>query len=143
MFVKQPSEPNHCMLKEARHHLLREKRKAKQRWQFTYAEKCQKADFAINPKEAWSMVFKLMEGFQKHHKTYMPRNFKSKNGIEAKSDEENTQILNSHFRSLFNSEVETDPTILEKLPQYEVARELDSVPTRNEITNESKTYSAS
>ncbi len=31
-----------------------------------------------NPKEGWSMVFKLMEGFQSHHKTFIPKNFKNK-----------------------------------------------------------------
>jgi hypothetical protein len=67
-FVKQPSEENYQELKEARHQLLREKRKAKRHWQFAAAQKCKKSDFAINLKEAWSMIFKLMEGFQKHHK---------------------------------------------------------------------------
>jgi hypothetical protein len=31
------------------------------------------------------MVFKLMEGFQAHHKTYLLKNFKSKSGTEAKN----------------------------------------------------------
>ncbi len=88
------------------------------------------------------MVFKLMEGFQKHHKVYIPKNFKSVNGIEAKCDKDNAKILNSHFHSLFNSEVEVDLTVLENLKQYEVNLELDAVPTRDEITRaiKSMTY---
>jgi predicted DNA binding CopG/RHH family protein len=74
--IKHPSESNQINLREARHHLLRIKRKAKRQWQFAYASKCKKADFVVKPKEAWDMVFKLMEGFQKHHHTYLPANFK-------------------------------------------------------------------
>ncbi len=93
----------------------------------------QKSDFAVNPKEAWSMIFKLMEGFQKHHKVYMPKTFKFKNGIEAKCDKDNARILNSHFHSLFYSEVEVDMTVLEELPQYEVKQELGEAPTHAEV----------
>jgi hypothetical protein len=81
------------------------------------------------PKEAWSMIFKLMEGFQGHHKTHMPRNFKTKPGKEAKGDKENAQILNKHFHSLFNSETKVDTTVLDRLPQYEKAHQLDGTPT--------------
>jgi hypothetical protein len=35
------------------------------------------------------MIFQLMEGFQKHHKVYIPKNYKSKNGIEAMRDVDN------------------------------------------------------
>ncbi len=133
-YVKQPSEENHQKLKEARHQLLKEKRKAKRQWQFAYAKKCKKPDFVINPKEAWSMIFKLMEGFQKHHKVYIPKNFKSVNGINAKCDNYNTKILNSHFHSLFNSEVEVDLTVLEGLLQYDISHELDASPIQDEIT---------
>ena len=83
--MKHPTEENHQFLKQTRHALLREKRRAKRQWKFKYANKCKKNDFCLKPKEAWSMVFKLMEGFTKHHLTYRPTNFKYKNGIEAKS----------------------------------------------------------
>jgi hypothetical protein len=63
------------------------------------------------------MIFKLMEGFQKHHKVCIPKNFKSKNGIEATCNNNNAQILNSHFCSLFNSKVEIDDTVIESLSQ--------------------------
>jgi hypothetical protein len=80
-FVKHPSETTRQNLREARHRLLRIKRIAKRKWQFEYASKCQKSDFCLKPKDAWNMVFKLMEGFTSHHKKYMPKNFKSKNGV--------------------------------------------------------------
>jgi hypothetical protein len=89
-------------------------------------QKIQKADFALNPKEAWSMVFKLMEGFQNHHKTKMPKNFKNKNGVEAKCDKDNANILNSPIYSLFNSGTEADPLALEDFPQYKVIPQLES-----------------
>ena len=117
--LKRPSEENTMKLREARHQLLREKRKAKRNWQFQYAEKCKKKDFILNPKEAWNMVFKLMDGFQKHHKNILPKNFKSKTGTEAKNDTDNAAILNDHFYSLFNSQVQVDYTVLEELRQHE------------------------
>jgi hypothetical protein len=134
-FLKHPSEVNHQMLKDARKLLLREKRRAKRQWQFTFAERCRREDFISNPKEAWSMIFKLMEGFQGHHKTHMPRNFKTKTGKEAKGDKENAQILIEHFHSLFNSETEVDITVLDGLSQYKIAHELDGTPTRSEVLN--------
>ena len=79
------------------------------------------------------MVFKLMEGFQGHHRNHLPSNFRNKNGVEAKTDTDNAQILNDHFQSLFNSGVQVDPTVLDSLPQHNIAHELGTVPTANEI----------
>jgi hypothetical protein len=131
--LKSPSEENTMKLREARHHLLREKRKAKRKWQYQYAEKCRKKDFILNPKEAWSMVFKLMEGYQKHHRISIPKNFKSKTGIEAKNDTDNATILGEHFHSLFNSQVQIDITVLDELRQHEIIHELGNPPTFNEV----------
>jgi hypothetical protein len=39
-----------------------------------------KHDFCINLKEAWNMVFKLLEGFQNHHKVFIPK--KSNQNVE-------------------------------------------------------------
>ena len=120
--MKHPTEENHLNLKQIRHTLLREKTRAKRRWQFEFASKCKKNDFCLKPKEAWSMVFKLMEGFTKLHRMYRPTNFKYKNGIEAKNDNENAEILNIHFNSLFNSQVQVDLTVLNNLPQNEISK---------------------
>ena len=87
----------------------------------------------MKPKEAWDMVFKLMEGFQKHHHTYLPANFKNKKGIEAKTDSDNANILNSHFHSLFNSDVQVDPSVLDEIPQHAVKTELGVLPTAKEV----------
>jgi hypothetical protein len=59
----------------------------------------------------------------------MPKSFESKTGIAAKCDDDNMQIPNSHFHSLFNSEIEVD------LPLYDIAHELDATPTHTNITN--------
>lgn len=56
------------------------------------------------------MVFKLIEGFQSHHQNYLPSNFRNKNGVEAKTDNDNAKILNAHFQSVFNSEYQLDST---------------------------------
>ena len=79
------------------------------------------------------MVFKLMEGFQKHHHTYLPANFKNKKGIEAKTDSDNANILNSHFHSLFNSDVQADPSVLDEIPQHAVRDELGVLPSAKEV----------
>ena len=131
--LKCPSEENTKKLRDARHHLLREKRRAKRKWQYQYAEKCKKKDFILNPKEAWNMVFKLMEGYQKHHRNILPKNFKSKAGIEAKNDADNATILNEHFHSLFNSQVQIDITVLDELKQHETIHELGNPPSFNEV----------
>jgi hypothetical protein len=62
------------------------------------------------------MVFKLMEGFQNHNKTYMPKHLKNKSGIESKNDQ-----------------VQVDKTVLENIPQRETANQLDKVPSVKEI----------
>ena len=71
--LKCPSQENSNKLREARHQLLREKCKAKRKWQFQYTEKCKKKDIILNPKEAWNMVFKLIDRFQKHHKNILQK----------------------------------------------------------------------
>ena len=87
----------------------------------------------LKPKDAWNMVFKIMEGFTSHHKKYMPKNFKSKNGIETKSDQENATILNNHFYSLFNGPFQIDPTVLNALPQHSIRHKLGTTPTSNKL----------
>ena len=79
------------------------------------------------------MVLKLMEGFQKHHRTVLPRNFKSKTGVEAKNDADNATILNEHFHSLFNSQVQFDTTVLDELKQHDTIHELGNSPSFNEV----------
>jgi hypothetical protein len=66
-YMKHGSTETNEILKQPRHNLKNEKKKAKREWQKTFAEKCQQEDFRKNPKQAWSMIFKLMEGFQGHH----------------------------------------------------------------------------
>ena len=79
------------------------------------------------------MVFKLMEGFQKLHRTHIPSKFKNKNRAEAKNDDDNAAILNSHFHSLFKSNVQVDPTVLNDLPQHESKHEVGETPTTAEV----------
>ncbi len=106
--MKQGSEESHQKLKEARSNLRKGKKKAKCTWQSTFAQKCRKQDLQEKSKEAWKMIFKLMEGFQGHYKQPKARNFKNKEGTEATNDNENLQILVDHYQSVFNHRAETD-----------------------------------
>ena len=93
-----------------------------------------KKNFILNPKEAWSMVFKLMEGIQRHHKNYLPKNFKSKQGNEAKNEDDNVKmflVTTSNASSIAKSKV--DPSVLDNLCQLQVAHELGNPPTFNEL----------
>jgi hypothetical protein len=81
------------------------------------------------------MVFSLMDGFQEYHKLSMPKKLKSQMGIEEKNDNDNAKILNTHFHSIFNSQVEIDPTVLNELPQHEVDHTLGTLPSKSKIKN--------
>jgi hypothetical protein len=63
-------------------------------------------------KEAWNMVFKVMECFQSHHKAFIPKNFKNEAGKEVQSDVENERILQGHYHNLFNHCAEVDYSAL-------------------------------
>jgi hypothetical protein len=78
VYVKRPPEENQLSLKEAHHTLLKEKCKAKRDWQCTFAKQGQNHNFKENPTEARNMFFKLMDGFQSHHKTFIPKKLKKK-----------------------------------------------------------------
>jgi hypothetical protein len=124
---------NNQILRTNRHSLLREKRWAKCEWQHIYAEKCQAAHLKINPKETWDKVFKLMEGFQTHHRKTIEKNFKFKDDRIAKKSDESTEILKAHFPELFNSQVGIDIAVLEDIPKHEVQQKLGDMLTAAEI----------
>ncbi len=85
------------------------------------------------------MVFKLMEGFQSHHKYFIPKNFKSKNGREAKNDTKNVEILHNHYH-IFNCHVKVDYSVLDGTPKYEIQNHMGEVPTQTEIKKQSKKW---
>ena len=95
----------------------------------------------MKPKEAWEMVFKLMEGLQKYHHTYLPANFKNKSGIKAKTDNDNTDLLNSHFYSLFDSEEQVNPSVLEKKAKHDIKNKLLKKSCASSLQNASKATS--
>lgn len=70
------------------------------------------------------MIFKLMEGFQTHHKKNMEKNFKSEDGKMAKNDDENAEILKTFFSSLFNSQAKVDFSVLDEIPKHETQHNL-------------------
>jgi hypothetical protein len=135
--MKNPSAENHQNLKIARHELLREKRRAKRKWQYFFAERCQTSHLKTNPKEAWNMIFRLMDGFQTHHRTNVEKIFKSKNGKVATNGLENAEILKDHFTSLFNSQTRVDFSVVDEIPNHISQQILGEVPSKTEIK---KTY---
>ena len=70
-----------------------------------------------------------------YHRAYLPRNIKTNNGFEAKSDQDNATILNQHFHPSFNSHVQVDPTILNDLLQHPIQHHLGNKPTKQEVKN--------
>jgi len=79
--------------------LQRDKRKAKRKWQEFFARKCQHKNFKSNLKDAWDMVFKLIEGFQ-DHRQFSQKNFKDQNGHITLTDTENTELLRKHYHKV-------------------------------------------
>lgn len=72
------------------------------------------------------MVFKLMEGFQSHQKTIIPRNFKN---VETKNDTENEKILWEHDHCLFNRYAEVDYSVLDNIPKHDTQHHMGKVPS--------------
>ncbi len=101
-FMKRGTSASQELLRKTRRHLLKEKRKAKRRWQYEFAKKCQQKDFRANPKEAWMMVSQLMDGFQKHHENFAQKLFKNKTGKVATNKKENCLHAESHWDAVFN-----------------------------------------
>ena len=79
------------------------------------------------------MVFQSMESFQNYHRNYLPKNFESKLGIEAKNEDDNNKILSEHLHHHFDCHIQIDPTVLDKLQQHQVAHKLGNPPTINEV----------
>jgi hypothetical protein len=86
-----------------------------------------------NLKEAWNMIFRLMDDFQMHHKTNIEKNFKSKDGKVATNDMENAEILKAHFTSLFNSHTRVDFSVLDKISNHTFQHILGEAPSETEI----------
>ncbi len=96
-FMKHPNGGNQQKLKDSRCNLLRNKRKAKRQWQFEFTQNCQKQSFKLNPKQVWKMVFKLMEGYQSHHRAYMPK----KNTINQEKKQKMMKVMQKYLRLIF------------------------------------------
>ena len=79
------------------------------------------------------MVFKLTKGFQKRHCNYLPSNFKNKNGIEAKNDDDNASNPQFPLSLPLQQPSPSGPTVLNSLPQHAVKYELGITPTTNKI----------
>jgi hypothetical protein len=58
--------------------------------------KMPKCNFQENPEFAWKMVFKLIKGFQGHHKSFIPKIFKNSKGKTVKDPKENIENLKAH-----------------------------------------------
>jgi len=78
-------------------------------------------------------MFKLIEGFQGHHRTFNQKNCKDQRGKMATNNEENANILHTHYHAVFNRRADIDYSILEEIKQHDNSPELGMAPTPNEI----------
>ncbi len=131
-FMEKGTAETQENLRETRRNLLREKRKAKRKWQFNFAENCQKKDFRSNPKEAWQMVFRLMDGFQKHHRKATQKLFKNQKGKVAINPKDYRNV-ESHWNTVFNRHATDDENIVDEIQQLPVQYSLGIVPKKSEI----------
>jgi hypothetical protein len=80
-----------------------------------------------------------MEGFQSHHKIFIPKNFKNKTSREVKSDtEESVRILLDHYHTLFNRHAEVYYSVLNSIPRYKMQYHMGEVPIWTEIKKSNK-----
>jgi len=79
------TEENHSKLKSTHSTLQCIKRQAKRKWQSFLADCCQRKEFKDDPKAIWNIVFKIIEGFNAHHKKYSPKTFSNSKGDITKN----------------------------------------------------------
>jgi hypothetical protein len=106
------------------------KKKAKRNWPWVYTEKCQHRNFQENPKHAWKMVFKMIEGFQSHHKSFVPEMFKNSKG---KTPKDSTKKLKSYWPNTFNRHADFDETVLKGIQVYATMDSFGQTPEKIEI----------
>ena len=56
-------------------------------------KKCKPENFKESPREAWQMIFKLIDGFQTHHREYGGQLFKDKKGKIANDKNYNAKYI--------------------------------------------------
>ena len=78
-------------------------------------------------------MFKLIEGFQGHHRTFNQKNFKYQRGKMATNNEENANILHTHYHVVFNGRADIDYSVLKEIKQCLNSPELGMAPTPNKI----------
>ena len=79
------------------------------------------------------MVFKLIEGFQGHHRQFSQKIFKDQNGHIALTNTENAKILRKHYHKVFNHSAPVDMTVLNSIQQHLTAYSLGVPPPDKEI----------
>ena len=79
------------------------------------------------------MVFKLIEGFQGHHRQFSQKIFKDQNGHIALTNTENAKILRKHYHKVFNCSVPVNMTVLNLIQQHFTAYSLGDPPTDKDI----------
>jgi len=94
---------------------------------------CQREQFKDEPKATWNIVFKIIEGFNTHHKKYSPKNFSNSKGDVTKNNSKNLEIPKEHLHPIFNSSSETNPSIINEILQRPIANNLNFAPTIKEV----------
>jgi len=132
-YAKMNTKVSHKTLKVTRRDVQKEKRKAKRWWQLHFTENIKREDFKTHPKSTWEIVFKLIEGFQGHHRMYKPKAFKDQWGKIATNNKENMNTLGTHYHAIFNRRANIDYSVLKEIKQCDNSPELGTAPTPNEI----------
>ena len=78
-------------------------------------------------------MFKLIKGFQGHHRMFNHNKFKDQRGKMATNNEENANILCTYYHAIFNRSANIDYSVLKEIKQHDTSPELGMAPTPKEI----------
>ena len=79
-------------------------RRAKRKWQEVIALDASEKAFRGSPREAWEATRTIEVSFTGHHRKPTMMQMKKPDGEKAQTDEENTNILQQRFNTIFNAD---------------------------------------
>ena len=79
------------------------------------------------------MVFKLIKGFQGHHRNFCQKNFKDEKGKVAMTDKGNVNILKTNYDQVFNRSATVNLNVLDSIKQLPIMESYGTVQNTQEI----------
>ena len=110
-------------LRRMQSHIDDESRLAMGRWAEDHATKL--SNMAFSPRLAWQSVYILAGGDSAHHKNIKNMLLRKADGELAKNDDKNAEILEPHFKKVFNNKRDIDWEVLDEILQRSMLPELD------------------